>query len=385
MALPPDIDFEKDPAASPSRMNKAMTALDWRIKALEVYRPGLDALLNQLQQIGLDRLDAALRPVYDQLTAWSLAGVTGPAGPAGPAGAAGANGSPGAPGSVGPAGPAGPQGPQGIVGASGATGPMGPTGQPARQTVLAGPVDGNGFPNFLPATSGSLSLTTQNISGSNPLIVSAAQGFSAQGGVDNVVGLGANVTWSGLPANSTVFLFVNASTGAPVWIGIAPLYQNAAPSVSNYQFTFQIASMTGYLGNGTAAVATPLVCVGECVTNASSVTSTVAYAYRGAYDSGWTQNLPGTSTSVSFNSNLGVKDAVFGFIAECTTATQGFSVGDQLDVFLNGGFYSAGGTRNQSWISTYNSTPTIFPKGGGSLATVTTTSWKYKLIAKRRW
>jgi hypothetical protein len=70
-----------------------------------------------------------------------------------------------------------------------------------RQTVLSGPVDTSGNPTFLPATSG-LSITTQNISSSVPLVVTAAQGAGVGGSV-NVVGLSTtNLTWPVVTAAS---------------------------------------------------------------------------------------------------------------------------------------------------------------------------------------
>lgn len=67
MPLPPDIDFAKDRDASPARMNQAMTHLDGRLRALETPRGQYDAMLLQLQQIGLQRINDALQPVYAQL------------------------------------------------------------------------------------------------------------------------------------------------------------------------------------------------------------------------------------------------------------------------------------------------------------------------------
>ncbi|MFN4018395.1 MAG: hypothetical protein ACK4JB_23875 [Reyranella sp.] len=45
-----------------------------------------------------------------------------------------------------------------------------------RQTVAAGPVNTVGLPSFLPSTSGSLSLTAQNITATARFVVTAANG-----------------------------------------------------------------------------------------------------------------------------------------------------------------------------------------------------------------
>ncbi|RFB80396.1 hypothetical protein [Methylovirgula sp. 4M-Z18] len=65
--LPAELDFVTNKSASPERMNLAMAALDLRLRTLESYKPNFDALLAQIQQVGLDRLNTALLPVYNEL------------------------------------------------------------------------------------------------------------------------------------------------------------------------------------------------------------------------------------------------------------------------------------------------------------------------------
>ena len=67
--LPPDIDFKLDKSASPERMNRAMAAIDGRLKSLETYRPNFDALLLELQQVGLSRISDAIVPIVEGLAA----------------------------------------------------------------------------------------------------------------------------------------------------------------------------------------------------------------------------------------------------------------------------------------------------------------------------
>lgn len=69
MALPADIDFTLNPAASPARMDRAMAHLDGRLGALEVPAKSFDAVLLSLQSIGLQRITDALTPVYASLVA----------------------------------------------------------------------------------------------------------------------------------------------------------------------------------------------------------------------------------------------------------------------------------------------------------------------------
>lgn len=163
---------------------------------------------------------------------------------------------------------------------------------PTRQTVLSGPVDANGFPTFLPATSANLNLTSQNIStGVNALVATAAGGANASGAI-NVVGQAtSNLTWTGCTANQTNYLPVSIFGGVltPLTpVILAPIYQwGGTPAVTAGQYTYNIQQGIMYLGNGSAAVAVNHVIIGEAVAGASAITSTVAYAYCGNYDSGW--------------------------------------------------------------------------------------------------
>lgn len=260
-----------------------------------------------------------------------------------------------------------------------------------RQTVSAGPVDTGGLPTLFPATSASLSITTQNVSSTVPLVATAAQGFGATGQVDYASQFTANQTWSSLTANSTLYLYVNAQTGALGFTALLPIYQHGGtPATTNGQFTFNISEMKGYLGNGTTAPATPIVFVGEVVTNATTVTSAEAYAYNGRYDSGWTQNLPGTSAAVVKNSNLGVHADSARLVIECTTADGGYAVGEQaLNVMTNGTLFApplASLSRNAvSLVTSGTSAFQAFNKSTNVYFVLTSTSWRYKFSVSRGW
>jgi hypothetical protein len=260
-----------------------------------------------------------------------------------------------------------------------------------RQTVSSGP-DSSGLPNFLPATSASLSLTTQNLSSATPLIVTAAQGFRSGGNFDYFQNFNANVTWSGLAASTTVYLYVNAATGALGSTTLQPIYQfGGTPAVTNGQFTFNVGEMIGYMGNGSSAPPTPLVFVGEAVTGASSVTSTAAYAYNGYYDSGWTTPLYGGGTSVSKNANIGCADNTANLVIQCISADDGYAVGDLMTFpfGVNGGPIVGSVWTSRNVCGTAAAASSEFngftPKGGGSAAGLSQAKWQYKLTAKRNW
>jgi hypothetical protein len=268
-----------------------------------------------------------------------------------------------------------------------------------RQTVAAGPVDANGLPSFLPSSNAALSITSQNVSASAPLVASAANGWNALNGepVDTVGYSTSNLTWSGLANNTTIYLYGTIAGGVitPASTTLAPIYQwGGAPATTNGQITFNIAEMKAYLGNGTTAPQAYVVVMGEAVTTAGNVTSTVAYAYNGVYDSGFTATLPSAATAVSRNHNIGVTPATADFRIQCTTTDGGYSVGAELGA---SGLNVSTGTPAQRPAAVSADTKSIgFTNGNsggyvtvnkstGADATLTAASWKYKLVARRGW
>jgi hypothetical protein len=202
-----------------------------------------------------------------------------------------------------------------------------------RQTVSTGPVSTSGLPTLFPGTSSSLSLATQNVSSTVPLVANAAQGYNASGAVNYAFMATSNVTWSSLTASHTNYLYINALAGTTGATILQPIYQfGGTPAVTSGQFTFNISQMTGYLGNGSTAVATPIVFVGEAVAGSSTITSTVAYAYNGLYTSSL-QGFPSTNTQLSLNHNLGI--GPIGYSTTWTviniTANLGYSPGAEVD------------------------------------------------------
>jgi len=262
-----------------------------------------------------------------------------------------------------------------------------------RQTALGGPIDTSGLPTFLPATSASLSITSQNITPGAPFMVASANGFGATGAVDRIGYSSADLTWSGLTANSTNYLYVDIAAGAmtPGSTTLAPLYQySGAPAVTANQATFNIAQMQMLVGNGSTALQTYRVFLGEAVAGASTITSTVSYVYGGYYDSGFTQNLPAASTLTTKNHNIGT-EIRSEFIAECTTADGGYDVGDQIYPMTRPtneyARLSLARTRNTIGVSTGSTAAfsTSNKSTGAALDPLTQNSWKWKIIAWRGW
>jgi len=203
-----------------------------------------------------------------------------------------------------------------------------------RQTVVRGPRDtSSGRPNFLPDTATGLSITSQNIStGTTSLVVSAAYGS-----YDTLAEITSNITWSGLTANSTNYLFIGINDDGTTTNYVstaAPIYTNGyLPAGGSTQRVFD--TMRYYMHVGSAGTNTFVkqVCVGEAVTDSSNVTSTVCYAYNGFCVTD-AQSIPGTpeNTHFTFNHNLGVLYGVTAAIElVCTSAINGYSVGDVVD------------------------------------------------------
>lgn len=176
-----------------------------------------------------------------------------------------------------------------------------PSVYPVRQTVAFGPVTAGGLPDFLPATSASLALTSQNLATSALAVVAA-------NGKDTRVGTAAaNLTWASLSANATNFLYVDVAANGALTAGsttVAPAYQNGG-SFSNTAgaFVFDISQMKGHLGSGAANAQAWRVYVGEAITNGTTVTSTIAYAYQGRFSSGWAAFA--ANTLYTYNHRLG--------------------------------------------------------------------------------
>jgi hypothetical protein len=262
---------------------------------------------------------------------------------------------------------------------------------PTRQTVNSGPITTGGAPNFFSATYASLSPATVNVTSSAPLVVNAAGGWNATG-PNNLFGSStSNLTWTGLTASGTDYLYVTVATNGALTTGfttLVPIYEfYGTPSATNNQYTFVISTMTGYMGNGSTAPQVYDVFVGQMVAGSSTITSTVAYAYNGYYDSGFTATLP-TSGNTSFTHNLGLTPSVQpSLILQCITNNNNYVVGDQLinvipdvaaslwyatwDNALTAGFAVAGG-----W-ETVGKT--------GSAAALTAADWEYRLVVSRGW
>jgi hypothetical protein len=277
----------------------------------------------------------------------------------------------------------------------------GPVYAGVRQTVASGPIDTNGFPTSLPATAASLTLSEQNISASYPQVLSAANGWNAATGqAVDVVGFSSTAQSWNLAANSTLYLYKTIAANGTMTASqttLAPIYQwGGTPSTVNGQFTFNISEMRGYMGNGSTAPQANIVIVGECVTGASTVSSAVAYAYNGKYDSGFTATLPAAATAVSKNHNIGVQPRTCDFVIENTTTEGGYAVGSQITASSGLQTEDGGSTLRSPVLTRTPKTIAILPGAGtpawltlnqssGAGFAITNANWKYKFVADRGW
>ena len=259
-----------------------------------------------------------------------------------------------------------------------------------RQTVTAGPLS-SGAPSFLSTVAG-LAITTGSIAAGVPFIVRASQGDLERWGLST-----ANLTFSSLTNSTVNYLYVTVGVDGTLTAAkttLAPIYQESGtPAVTSGQYTFNYGEMKGYLGNGATAPAVYAVFIGEATCSGGNVSAVAAYAYNGRYDSGFTATLPAAATPVSKNHYIGAPPGAVEFIAENTTTNLGFAVGDQVRW---GSFYGDDGATNvpnvlYSTRLTVGATPgasgawKLINKASGAQGTLTNASWKYKLIADRRW
>jgi hypothetical protein len=149
----------------------------------------------------------------------------------------------------------------------------------------------------------------------------------------------------------------------------------------------------GYLGNGSTAPQAYVVFLGEAVTSASAVTSTVAYAYNGLYDSGFTATLPGVVTQIQRSHNIGVYPRFVDFRIQNTTVESNYAVGDELG--LNALSTYNGSLEQNLALSSTKKVASLIPAAGAAFVTVnkttgasvalTAANWQYRVIAQRGW
>lgn len=254
------------------------------------------------------------------------------------------------------------------------------------QAVNIMPVDSNGFPNYIPGSSGALSLTTFGLSSGSPLVLTANQGIRQR-----IAVIQSNQTFGSLAANTTNFLYFTLNTDGTVTPGsttVAPIYQfGGTPSITSGQFTYNIVARTMYLGDGVAANPVYAVFVGEAVTLASSVTSSVSYAANGRYVSVDT-GIAGGGTRQAFAHNIGVQALQFEVWLKNQTAQHGYNPGMMVRPMYNPADINMnmGCSEDRNTVAVwYSGTVAIPGRSGGGYTGINVTLWRYVVIADRGW
>jgi hypothetical protein len=259
-----------------------------------------------------------------------------------------------------------------------------------RQTVLEGPVDSNGVPNF----GGSTGSTTVTMSGT--LVLSAAGGFDANGAVDRICEI-TNASWTGASTNGTMYAYIDIDADGVGTPGLSTLLPNEQPggtySTTNGQFTFNISEMVGKVGNGTTADQAYRVYVGEFTVAGGVVTAIKWYALRGIYISAWTSTLAGTNTTVTANHNLGTLPlGACVFEVKNTTTQGGYAVGDIVSPAVRPTATALGVplANNKTRLTISHRTGSnqayrVMQANAGTEVDLTASSWEYRFIVPRGW
>ena len=232
-----------------------------------------------------------------------------------------------------------------------------------RQTVLSGPVDTNGFSAF----GGSTGAATVTASGT--LIATAANGSDISGNIDRVGSI-TNPSWTGLNTNGTMYLYLDIAANGTCTTGsttLLPTYRwGGANVVTSGQATFNIQEMQMKVGDGSTAVQTYRVFVGEVTVGSSVVSAITWYALMGRYEAAAVA-MPAASTPQVYSHNLGGNPAFYNIVgrAQVTSPVAGCLVGEVIDLFTSvGGSGINGSSRNFSAVN--KTSATFVLDGSGS-------------------
>ena len=146
---------------------------------------------------------------------------------------------------------------------------------------------------------------------------------------------------------------------------------------------------SGSVGTNPTFTTSKKLYVGEAYAGASTLSFVSAYAFNGAYDSGWITPLPGVATVVSKNSYMGVVPNAFTLTFKNLAGDSGFNPGDISSNWAS----SAGGVlvavtvnvgKNVIGYTTGSSTAWFaINKTTGAIFTPTSANWAYRLTANR--
>lgn len=266
-----------------------------------------------------------------------------------------------------------------------------------RQSINSAPVDANGF-TALGGATGAATVTTTAIGTSTPIIVNAAAGVSSIGILGDRIGFSStNLSWSGLNINGSMQLSVDVGvngTLTPVSGALFTNYQQGGTfSITNGQQTFNYGVMNQTVGNGTTAVQSYRVAVGEVTVAGGVVTAIIWYALNRKFY----QRISGiqaVSTRILQSHKLGIQFVKITANIINTTAENSYVSGNKVP-FITYGFNGSFGfqlspiqilDRNTSALATLNnlSALTAAPAStpGGTITGATVTNWDTEIIVE---
>jgi hypothetical protein len=268
---------------------------------------------------------------------------------------------------------------------------------PVRQTVLAGPVDSNGHPQLLSYSGQNITLAATS---GSPLVVALAAGHDANGAVDYINRLTANVSnaWTLPTVDATYYLFTDRDAGtAAITYGYTtsrPSYvDDDAASITSGAHTFLINEMQMYLGDGAAAATKQRVFIGEAVVSGGAITSVTSYMFRGEFKSGSDTTLtsPHANTVYTATHKLGLTPKVVEWVLVNLTTQAGVAAGEMVPVTsvrrstadVLGGEVVTGPNTTAARLP-YGTAPYLYDAAFG-LTALTATQWAVRAYAWRGW
>lgn len=259
-------------------------------------------------------------------------------------------------------------------------------GKGVRQTVQNASVSSTGYANYITIGTGlSVNIAATTI----PVKIHSAGGDIS---LDRLGTISANTTIPGLTASAINYLIATVATDGTIALGktvLEPIYQFAGtPSVVLDQYTFNIAEMKMYVGNGTTASQVWAVCIGRAITDATTVTNLVNFSLNGRFITPASALLVG-ATSTGVNHWIGHNLLAVTPILTCLVAQAGYSIGDELPLNIvdsTGNLaVSIGSSSYSCSYSTNVATLYLVTRGASTYTAITPANFNVKFKVTRGW
>jgi len=259
-------------------------------------------------------------------------------------------------------------------------------GKGVRQTVQNASVSSTGYANYITIGTGlSVNIAATTI----PVKIHSAGGDIS---LDRLGTISTNTTISGLTASAINYLIATVSTNGTIALGktvLEPIYQFAGtPSVVLDQYTFNIAEMKMYVGNGATASQVWAVCIGRAITDATTVTNLVNFSLNGRFITPASSLLVG-ATNTGVNHWIGHNLLAVTPILTCLVAQAGYGIGDELPLNIvdsTGNLaVSIGSSSYSCSYSTNVATLYLVTRGASTYTAITPANFNVKFKVTRGW